>query len=184
MLYNQQGIVFQSKGVSGEECQATLGTSVVLANLGDVLERIEVGLGAAPGRPEGTAEAFGGPNDATGSEIGRDSGSFAVQGSSSVADEKGSADGTVWLLLLEGGVKAVATGVTVQTERAGAIGPTSQPRQTKIGGVARLRRNGRTTASIAGVKTKLTPCAGRALAGIYVWTCFPKFTAVAKASKR
>ena len=67
-----------------------------------------------------SAEAFDGPDDATGLEIEGSPGSFVVECDS--ADKHDGADEAVGLFLLEGGAEAVQSGVSVQAEGAGVIG--------------------------------------------------------------
>ena len=58
-----------------------------------------------------TAEAFDGPDDATGFEVEGCRTSFDVEGGAT--DENDGADGTVWLFLFEGGGETVNAGVAV-----------------------------------------------------------------------
>ena len=112
--------VLQSVGVGGEEFQPALYASIVLADLGGVLERLVVGVDEELSGPEVCAEAFDGLDDATGLEIEENPGSFVVECSS--ADKQDEADGAVGLFLLAGGAEAVQASVTVQAEGAGVVG--------------------------------------------------------------
>ena len=72
------------------------------------------------GAPKIAAKAFESPNDATGLEIKRSSMSFRVEHSS--ADVRDGFDGTVLLLLFEGGAKPVDANVAVHVERTWPVG--------------------------------------------------------------
>ena len=61
--------VLQSVGACGEEPQPVLHAGVVVADLGNILKRLVVKVDEELGRPEMTAEAFDGPEDATGFEV-------------------------------------------------------------------------------------------------------------------
>ena len=74
-----------------------------------------VGEYAELGAPKMAAKAFESPNDAAGLQIERSPMSFRVERSS--ADVRDGFDGTVLLLLLEGGAKPVDASVAVQVER-------------------------------------------------------------------
>ena len=65
--------------------------------------------------PKVAAEAFESPNDAAGLQIKRSPMPFRVERSS--VDIRDGFDGTVLLLLLEGGAKPVDASVAVQVER-------------------------------------------------------------------
>ena len=91
--------------MSGEGFQPVLYESVELADLGDVFERLMVGVDEELGGPEVSAEAFDGPDDATGLQVEGSPGSFVVEGGSAV--EHNGTDGAVGLFLLEGGAEAV-----------------------------------------------------------------------------
>ena len=111
--------VLQIVGVHGEEVQPVLYASIVLADLGDVLDRLVVGVDEERRGPEVSAGAFDGPDDATGLEVGGSPGPFVVE--CGLADKHDGADGTVGLFLLKGGAGAVQAGVTVQSEGAGVV---------------------------------------------------------------
>ena len=58
--------VLQCIGVRGEELRPALYANVVLDDVGVVLNRLVVRVDEELGRPEMAAEAFDGPDDATG----------------------------------------------------------------------------------------------------------------------
>ena len=64
------------------------------------------------GGPKVSAEAFDGPDDATGLQVEGSPGSFVVE--CGLAEKHDGADGAVGLFLLEGGAEAVQAGVTVE----------------------------------------------------------------------
>ena len=92
----------------------------MLADLGDILKSLVVRVDGELGRLEMTAEAFDGPDDATGFEVEGCPASFVAEGGA--ADEEVRADGAVRLFLLESGAKTVDAGVAVEAERVGVVG--------------------------------------------------------------
>ena len=79
-------------------------------------QRFVVGEYAELGAPKIAAKAFQSPNDASGLQIKRSRISFRVERSS--ADVRDGYDGTVLVLLFEGGTKPVDSSVAVHVERA------------------------------------------------------------------
>jgi len=61
--------IFEGVGVCGEELKPTPNAGVMLAYLGDALERLVVGVDAELGGPEVAAQPFDGPDDASGLEV-------------------------------------------------------------------------------------------------------------------
>ena len=78
-------------------------------------QSLVVGEYAELGAPKIAAKAFENPNDAAGLQIKRSPVSFRVVRSS--ADVRDGFDGTVLLLLFEGGAKPVDASVAVHVER-------------------------------------------------------------------
>lgn len=95
-------------------------------------------------------------NDAASFEVEGGPGTLVVEGGG--VNEMFGAGRTVEFLLLEDCTEAIAIDVKTQTYWAGIVGDGVPAKWTKIGGVARSWRSCRTMASIAGVKTNLTPC--------------------------
>ena len=85
--------VLQGVGVGGEEFQPSLYAYIMLTDLGDLLERLVVGVDEERGGSEVSTEAFQGPDDATDLQVEGSPRSFVVE--CGLVNEHDGADGAV-----------------------------------------------------------------------------------------
>ena len=108
--------VFERVVERGEELEPSLDSGVMVPHFAYAFQSFVVGEYAELGAPKIATKAFESPNNAAGLQIERSSMSFRVERSS--ADVRDGFDGTVLLLLFEGGAKPVDASVAVHVERA------------------------------------------------------------------
>ena len=99
----------------GEELEPPLDLGIMVPHFANAIQCLAVGEYAEFGSPKVVSEAFESPNDAAGLLMKRRPMPFRVEGSST--DVRDGFDGTVLLLLFEGGAKPVDTSVAVHMER-------------------------------------------------------------------
>ena len=134
---------------------------MVSCNLVGAFERLVVRNKSEIGTPQVTSKALGAPNDAGRCHVEPDPVTFRLE--RSAADEHDGADGIVVLLVFENSAEAVHTGITVE-KRAGVVGDAVSVR-VRTGGVNNSATSSRTMASMAEVRTNLTPCFRREVMG-------------------
>ena len=99
----------------GEELEPSLDSGVMVPHFAYAFQGLVVGEYAELRAPKIAAKAVESPNDAAGLQIKRSPVTFRVERSS--ADVRDGFDGTVFLLLFEGGAKPVDESVAVHVER-------------------------------------------------------------------